>query len=71
MTKDPVCGMQVDETNASVTSSYQGEKYIFHGIECKEKFDKNPERYAHGKAQQQEASSTKSQGKQQERQMGR
>jgi YHS domain-containing protein len=71
MTKDPVCGMQIDEKNASATSSYQGQKYVFHGKECKEKFDKNPEHYTHGKAEHQEGSSTQSQGKQHEHQQGK
>ena len=39
MTKDPVCGMQVDENKAAATSSYQGKKYSFCGQECKNKFD--------------------------------
>jgi YHS domain-containing protein len=49
MMKDPVCGMQVDEKKAPATSTYQGQKYAFCGSECKEKFDKNPERFAHAK----------------------
>lgn len=53
--KDPVCGAQVDETSASATSSYQGQKYAFCGTDCKQKFDRNPQRYAsasHGSQQQ-------------------
>ena len=46
MTKDPVCGMQVDEKKAPATSSYQGERYVFCGQQCKEEFDKNPQQYA-------------------------
>lgn len=49
MTKDPVCGAQVDERKASTTSTYQGEKYAFCSQNCKEKFDKDPQRYAHSK----------------------
>jgi|HubBroStandDraft_1064217.scaffolds.fasta_scaffold945956_2 YHS domain-containing protein len=59
MTKDPVCGMQVDENKAAATSSYQGKKYSFCGQECKNKFDSEPQRYA----QQQD---TQKQGKQQQ-----
>lgn len=44
--KDPVCGAQVDEKTATATTTYQGQKYAFCGKDCKEKFDKNPERYA-------------------------
>jgi len=47
MTKDPVCGMQVDENKAPATSSYQGKTYSFCGQECKDKFDREPQRYAH------------------------
>jgi len=46
MTKDVVCGMQVDEKKAPATSSYQGERYVFCGQQCKDKFDRNPEQYA-------------------------
>jgi YHS domain-containing protein len=52
MTKDPVCGMQVDENKAPATSSYQGKQYAFCGQECKDKFDEQPERYAHSKPEQ-------------------
>ena len=51
MKKDPVCGMQVDEKNATASSSYQGQKVAFCGTDCKQKFDKNPERYALGQGQ--------------------
>lgn len=46
MTKDPVCGMQVDEKEASATSVFNGAFYAFCGEHCKDKFDVNPERYA-------------------------
>ena len=46
MTKDPVCGMQVDPNKAPATSSFQGQKYSFCGQDCKQKFDQQPERYA-------------------------
>jgi YHS domain-containing protein len=59
MTKDPVCGMQVDENKAAATSSYQGKKYSFCGQDCKNKFDSEPQRYA----QQQD---TQKPGKQQQ-----
>ena len=40
MTKDPVCGMQVDEKKAPATSAYRGEHYAFCGQQCKDKFDR-------------------------------
>lgn len=46
MTKDPVCGMQVDEKNAPANSIYKGAFYAFCGRSCKEKFDQDPRRYA-------------------------
>jgi YHS domain-containing protein len=45
MTKDPVCGKQVDEKNAP-TSTYQGKQYSFCGEQDKQKFDGNPQQYA-------------------------
>jgi P-type Cu+ transporter len=45
MTKDPVCGMQVDEKNAPANSVYEGAFYAFCGGSCKDKFDQDPGRY--------------------------
>jgi YHS domain-containing protein len=45
MAKDLVCSMNVDEKNAAATSSYKGAAYYFCSKSCKEKFDKDPERY--------------------------
>jgi len=45
MTKDPVCGNQVTDSNAP-TSTYQGTQYRFCGQACKQKFDGNPQQYA-------------------------
>jgi YHS domain-containing protein len=53
MTKDPVCGMQVDEKKAPATSAYRGEHYPFCGQQCKDKFDQNPERYTSQKGEPQ------------------
>jgi len=47
-TKDPVCGMFVDEDKtaaAGMTSTYQGRTYFFCKEECKTDFDKNPKKY--------------------------
>ena len=54
MTKDPVCGMQVDEKKAPATSTYNGQRYAFCGQDCKNKFDQNPERYSQSSKQQQQ-----------------
>jgi len=64
MTKDPVCGMQLDENKAPATSSYQGKKYSFCSQGCKDKFDQQPERYAQSTQQ----SSSQQKDKQQQAQ---
>ncbi len=46
MTKDPVCGMQIDEKNAAGKSEHQGQTFYFCSPACKQKFDQNPEQYA-------------------------
>lgn len=45
MTKDPVCQMNVDEQKAEATSTYQGRTYYFCSKVCKERFDREPEKY--------------------------
>jgi YHS domain-containing protein len=46
MTKDPVCKMEVDAKTAAATSTYRGQTYFFCSKGCKEKFDRDPEKYA-------------------------
>jgi P-type Cu+ transporter len=43
--RDPVCSMNVDEEKAAATSVYKGATYYFCGKNCKEKFDKDPEKF--------------------------
>ncbi len=50
MTKDPVCGMQIDEELAEDSSEYRGKEYFFCSEECKEQFDQDPARYAEQKS---------------------
>jgi Cu+-exporting ATPase len=45
-TKDPVCGMTVDEKRAAGTSVYQGKIYYFCNAGCKSTFDRNPAKFA-------------------------
>jgi YHS domain-containing protein len=48
LSKDPVCGIDVSINKAQKTgrkSTYQRKVYYFTSDECKEKFEKNPERY--------------------------
>jgi YHS domain-containing protein len=46
MTKDPVCGMQVDESKAAAKSEYKAKSYYFCSNHCREAFEKEPEKYA-------------------------
>ncbi len=46
MNRDPVCGMQVDPERANAQSEYQGQTYYFCSTGCKERFDRDPQRYA-------------------------
>jgi flavin-dependent dehydrogenase/YHS domain-containing protein len=46
MVKDPVCGMNVDESKAITTAVYRGQTYHFCSQGCKATFDKGPEKYA-------------------------
>jgi Cu+-exporting ATPase len=43
--RDPVCGMDVTYENAQARSEYNGETYYFCSIDCKETFDRDPEKY--------------------------
>ncbi len=43
--KDPVCGMKVKKSKAIAKSEYKGKTYYFCALSCKEKFDKDPEKY--------------------------
>ncbi|MEP6896659.1 MAG: YHS domain-containing protein [Chloroflexota bacterium] len=42
---DPVCGMEVDPSEAAGTSEYKGKTYYFCAPGCKKDFDKDPEKY--------------------------
>ena len=46
MSKDPVCGMQVDEASAFAKVDYKGKTYYFCSPACKATFEKNPEKFA-------------------------
>ena len=51
MTKDPVCGMEVDEATAEWTSDHMGKTYYFCAPGCKKAFDKDPMKYMEGEEQ--------------------
>lgn len=46
MTKDPVCGMAIEESKAAATATHEGTTYYFCSQSCKEKFLQDPGRYA-------------------------
>ena len=41
--KDPICGMDVEESEAAGQSEHEGTTYYFCSIGCKEQFDASPE----------------------------
>jgi YHS domain-containing protein len=43
--KDPVCGMEISVEKAKGKSQYKKKTYYFCSNSCKEKFDKEPEKY--------------------------
>ena len=45
MAKDPVCGMDVDETKAGAAVYYEEKTYFFCAPGCKATFLKAPEKY--------------------------
>ena len=45
MAKDPVCGMDVDETTAKHTTDYKGQTYYFCAPGCMKAFQAEPETY--------------------------
>lgn len=45
MAEDPVCRMEVNESKAAATSKYKDRTYYFCAAGCKERFDKEPEKY--------------------------
>jgi Cu+-exporting ATPase len=43
--KDPVCGMEIEESEAKTEESYKGQTYHFCSTNCREKFVKDPESF--------------------------
>ncbi len=43
--RDPVCGMDLTYDTAQARSEYNGQTYYFCSLDCKEQFDKDPEKY--------------------------
>lgn len=45
MAIDLVCRMHISEEKAQFRAEYKGVEYYFCGLGCKERFEKDPERY--------------------------
>ncbi len=45
MASDVVCGMEVDEATATLTSEYEGTTYYFCAPGCKKAFEDDPKKY--------------------------
>lgn len=42
MTKDPVCGMRVDEARPEATAEYHDRVFYFCSTDCRAEFESNP-----------------------------
>jgi len=42
---DPVCKMEVNPASAAGQSEYGGQTFYFCSVECKQRFDRDPELY--------------------------
>ncbi len=45
MEKDCVCGAELDEKKAGSSFNYKGKTYRFCSEECRDKFEKSPEKF--------------------------
>ena len=48
MARDPVCGMDVDETSATETAEHKGQTFYFCSRGCRLDFEDDPEKYLTG-----------------------
>ena len=44
--KDPVCGMTIDRDKSTAAGVYRGKTYYFCSASCRDKFEKEPVKYA-------------------------
>lgn len=44
---DPVCHMDVTYETAQARSEYDGQTFYFCSLDCKDTFDRDPEKYIH------------------------
>ncbi|NIR87421.1 YHS domain-containing protein [Candidatus Bathyarchaeota archaeon] len=45
MAKDLVCGWEIDERTTNYYTVYKGKTYYFCSAGCREKFEKEPQKY--------------------------
>ncbi len=45
MVKDPVCGMEIDSSQAAAQTVYGGQHYFFCSEDCRRTFEENPEEF--------------------------
>lgn len=45
MVKDPVCGMELDSSQAAAQTMYEGQAYFFCSNECRQTFEEDPKKY--------------------------
>ncbi len=50
LSRDPVCGMQVAESESAGKVGYWGQDYYFCSEDCKKRFEEDPEKYAGSRA---------------------
>lgn len=48
--RDPVCGMRLDEAEATGHVDHNGQTYYFCSRNCQEEFEENPNRYVKAEA---------------------
>jgi YHS domain-containing protein len=46
MTKDPVCGKEIDEDSATIMENYEGHEHYFCSQACKDEFNRHPDKYS-------------------------
>lgn len=42
---DPVCGMQIDTSEAAAQTIHEGQAYFFCSEDCRRTFEENPEEF--------------------------
>ncbi len=42
MVRDPICGMEVSESQAAASPEYKGQRFYFCALSCYDAFEKDP-----------------------------